>query len=258
MLYGGIAGDIIGSRFEFNPRKDEEFELFDKACTYTDDTVLTVALVEAILDEKPWAEHAKKYAQEYPSAGYGGNFVKWANSMRSEPYNSWGNGSAMRVGPVAYAVKTLEECLEESKASAEITHNHVQGIKGAQAASSAMFLALDGQSKDQIRDYIEKEFGYNLSRKYSDIQPSYRFHVSCQKSVPESIICFLESNSWEDCIRKCVAMGGDCDTMACIAGNIAEAFYGEIDEKILGKTQKFLPEEFIKVLEKFNNRYKRK
>lgn len=257
MLYGGIGGDIIGSPYEFrNSGASSDFELFTEKGKFTDDTVLTVAVAECILEQVSPDKSLAKYAQKYPKAGYGGNFSKWATGMTMyKPYNSYGNGSAMRIGPVAYAAQTLEECLEDAKAVSEVTHNHPEGIKGGQATAAAMFLARKGASKEEIKDYISKEFDYNLDRKYDDIKKGYSFDVSCQGSVPESIICFLESDSWEDAVRKAVLMGGDTDTMACIAGNIAETYYGPLPAETVEKIRSYLPDEFLEILDKFEEKY---
>jgi ADP-ribosylglycohydrolase len=263
MLWGGIAGDIIGSRFEFFDSKKRQgedipydFELFAEGCQFTDDTVLTVALANSFLKEEGWVKNAKNFALKYPTAGYGGMFVKWVQGISERPYNSYGNGSAMRVGAVGYASDNWDECMENAKKSAEITHNHPEGIKGAQAAAGAIYMAKTGATKEQIKSKIEKEFKYDLKRSYADIKKRYGFKVSCQESVPESIVCFLESKSWEDTVRKTVCLKGDTDTMACIAGNIAEAFYGKVSKDVIEKTKKYLTEEFIQIVEDFNDKYK--
>lgn len=225
-MIGAIAGDIIGSVYEWHPTKTESFPLFSDGSRFTDDTVLTVAVADALLHGRDYAVTFKAYARRYPHAGYGGNFMEWVISDSSDPYNSWGNGSAMRVSPVGWAFDSLEEVLGEAKRSAEVTHNHPEGIKGAQAVAAAIFLARTGSSKEAIRHYLEETFGYDLQRTVAEIRPSYRFDVSCQGSVPEAIICFLEGDSYEEAVRKAISLGGDSDTQACIAGGIAEAFHG--------------------------------
>jgi ADP-ribosylglycohydrolase len=256
MLWGGIAGDVIGSRFEAGCSKlTPEFELFHNDCKFTDDTVLIVALAHTWLEEQDWPTTLRAYANKYPHAGYGGNFVKWVRSSLPFPYNSYGNGSACRVAPVAYAAQNWQQALELAKLSAEITHNHPEGIKGAQAVAAAMFLARQQESKNVIREAIQKTFQYNMARSYERVRRGYSFKVSCQESVPESIICFLESDSWEDAVRRAVNLRGDTDTMASIAGSIAEAYYG-VPQDIVEATRKYLPEEMILVVDKFNETIK--
>jgi ADP-ribosylglycohydrolase len=231
-MLGAIAGDVIGSVHERARTKTKDFPLFTPDCTFTDDTVLTVAVADCLLHGRGYVDAFHDYFHAYPSAGYGGTFMLWAGSRRREPYNSWGNGSAMRVSPVAYTTATLEEVLEEAKRSAEVTHNHEQGIRGAQATAAAVFLARTGSSKEQIRRYTEEAFGYFLDESLDELRPTYEFDVSCQWSVPQSIIAFLESTGFEDAVRNAISLGGDADTMACIAGAIAEAFYGGVPPQI--------------------------
>jgi len=211
-MIGAIAGDIIGSVYEVTPIKTKEFPLFSRHSIFTDDTVLTVALADSILNNVPYVNKLKEYHHHYPWAGYGGHFERWASSGSSQPYNSWGNGSAMRVSPVGFAYQDLATVLEKAKQSAEVTHNHPEGIKGAQATAAAIFLARTGQDKAAIKEYIEKTFGYPLSRPLDKIRPTYFFDVSCQGSVPQSIIAFLESDSYEDAVRNAISLGGDSDT----------------------------------------------
>ncbi len=239
-MIGSIAGDIIGSRFEFNPIKTMEFELFGPGCRFTDDTVLMVALAEAIIWEKDYCDLLKQYYHRYPDAGYGGTFIKWAaDKSYTKPYNSFGNGSAMRISPVGFSYDTLEEVLAKAELFTSVTHNHPEGIKGAQATASAVFIARNGCSKDEIRRYVTETFGYDLSRTCDQIRPGYMFDVTCQGSVPEAIICFLESSDYESAVRLAVSLGGDSDTQACIAGGIAEGFYG-IPKWIEEKAQCYL------------------
>ena len=231
-MIGAIAGDIIGSIYECRNIKTTRFPLFHPMCRFTDDTVLTVALAESILHGTPYVDLLKAYYRAYPKAGYGGTFHRWAQSEDSGPYNSWGNGSAMRVSPVGFAFDTIEDVLDRAKASAEVTHDHPEGIKGAQSVASAIFLARTGQGKDEIKNYVETTFGYRLDRTLDEIRPTYEFDVSCQGSVPQAITAFLESDGFEDAVRKAVSIGGDSDTIACIAGGIAQAYHGGVPEPI--------------------------
>lgn len=224
-MLGAIAGDIIGSVYEGNNIKTKDFSLFQPFSTFTDDTVLTVAVADVLMINGNYAQTFKRYFRDYPDRGYGGSFYMWARSDRILPYNSFGNGSAMRVSPVGWAFDSLEETLQEAERSAAVTHNHLEGIKGAQATATAIYLARHRKSKEEIKFYISNNFGYNLNRTLKEIRPSYNFDVTCQGSVPESIIAFLESESYEDCLRNAVSLGGDSDTIASIAGGIAEAFY---------------------------------
>ena len=254
-MFGAIAGDIIGSPFEWNNIKTTDFELFSSKSRFTDDTVMTVAVADAILHNKDYIDVFKEYGRKYPDAGYGSAFKKWFMSDDMTGYGSFGNGSAMRVSPVGFAFNTIEEVLEEAKKSAEVSHNHREGIKGAQATASAIFLAGQGRSKKEIKDYIQEHFGYNLERTLDDIRPDYKFDVTCQGSVPEAIIAFLESEDFEDAVRKAVSLGGDSDTIACIAGAIAQAFYKKIPEEIIHNTRRILNIDFLKVIEEFNGRF---
>lgn len=236
-MLGAIAGDIIGSPYEGRRRniKTIEFPLFHDWSHFTDDTVLTVAAADAILHGGGYAEKFKEYYSHYPRAGYGGAFKRWALSDSMQPYGSWGNGSAMRVSPVGFAFDSLEEVLHEAARSAAVTHDHPEGIKGAQAVASAIFLARSGQSKPDIRDYIENTFDYDLSESLDSIREWYAkdfTEVSCQGSVPQAITAFLESTDFEDAIRKAISIGGDSDTIACMAGGIAEAFYVNVPRDI--------------------------
>lgn len=255
LLLGGIAGDIIGSIYEFNPVRFKDFELFKSNSTYTDDTVMTIANAEWLLSKGVLMDIMRKYGHKYPGAGYGGMFYDWLKSRCPKPYNSFGNGSAMRVSPIGWAFDTLEETLEAAKQSAEITHNHPEGIKGAQATAACIFMARTGKSKQEIKEYVETKFGYDLSRTCNEIRPTYQFNESCQGTVPESIIAFLESTDFESAIRLTVSLGGDADTMGAITGAIAEAYYNVIPEHIKNEVLKRLPEEFINVLGEFYNRF---
>ena len=247
-IIGAICGDILGSGYEWNPVKTLEMELCQKEDNYTDDTVCTIAVTDAIINQKSFAESLREWCRKYYFAGYGPSFRRWFIQENDKPYNSWGNGSAMRVSAAGGFANSLEEALRLAKESAEVTHNHPEGIKGAQATACAIYMAIYGSSKEEIKEFIQSKFGYDLERKYRDIQPSYQFDVSCQGSVPESIICFLESNDYEDAVRHAIAMGGDADTMAAITGSIAAAYYKEIPEKILSHCLKLIPQDMEDIL----------
>ena len=254
-MLGAIAGDIIGSVYECFPTKDYNFPLFPSNSIFTDDTVLTIAVAEAILTNSDYSKSMKNLGRQYPSAGYGFMFMQWLNSPKSEPYNSWGNGSAMRVSPVGFAFDDIDQVLEEAEKTAVVTHNHPEGVKGAQATALAVYLAQTGNSKSTIRTEISSRFKYDLSRSLEEIRPDYRFYASCQQTVPEAIIAFLESTDYEDAIRKSVSLGGDSDTLACITGGIAQAFYKKIPQEIKEKVYQILPDNFIEIINLFNTRY---
>lgn len=239
-MLGAIAGDIIGSVYEANNIKVTTFPLFRGDCRFTDDTVLTVATADSLLSGSPYGENYKQYYQLYPQAGFGEHFHIWARSPGSQPYNSWGNGSAMRVSPIGFALETLDEVLKEARASAEVTHNHPEGIKGAQAVASAIFLARSGKDKAEIKAYIEDEFAYSLSTPLDVIRPKYTFDISCQGTVPVAITAFLESEDLEDAIRKAISLGGDSDTIGCITGGIAHAYYGKAPDHIRDQVFEYL------------------
>ena len=254
-MLGSIAGDIIGSVYEARPIKTTDFPLFGRHATFTDDTVMTVAAAYAILHDVDYATAFKTFGRQYPNAGYGSFFYSWIFSAESMPYNSWGNGSAMRVSPIGFAFDTMAEVLRQAEKSAAVTHDHPEGIKGAQATALAIWLARRGEDKIAIRRQIGERFGYDLNRTVDDIRPDYRFDVSCQGSVPESIIAFLDSKNFEDAVRLAISLGGDSDTMACIAGGIAQAYYGEIPAVIAEGARRRLPEELLQILDEFNVAY---
>jgi ADP-ribosylglycohydrolase len=251
-MIGAIAGDIIGSVFEHDPIKTTIFPLFSESSRFTDDTVLSVAVADAILNQTDYGTVLKKYGGKYPAAGYGMSFLRWVQSSVTKPYHSWGNGSAMRVSPVGFAFDSAEDVLREAEKSAAVTHNHPEGIKGAQATALAIFLARKGTDKSEIRSQIQHRFQYDLDRSTDDIRPYYVFDISCQGSVPESILAFLESEDFEDAVRLAISLGGDSDTMACIAGGIAQAYYGKIPQKIIDSVRQRLPETFVNVVDQFN------
>lgn len=261
-MFGAILGDMIGSPYEFDMgNKSKEFPLFSKRSSYTDDTVMTIAVADVFLNDsllmneavirQRLIESMHKYGKLFPNAGYGGRFGMWLFLDGTEPYNSWGNGSAMRVSSVAWLFDDLGMVRLMARLSAEVTHNHPEGIKGAEATASAIFLARTGRSKAEIKRYIENEFGYDLSRTCDEIRPSYHHVESCQETVPEAITAFLEGESFEDVVRTAVSLGGDCDTLTCIAGSIAEGFYG-VSEQLKQECLNRLPDELKTVLEQFD------
>jgi ADP-ribosylglycohydrolase len=254
-LLGALAGDVIGSVYEFNAPKHTHFRLFSPGSRITDDSVLTLAVADAILNGKGYLECIHQYAQVYPNCGYGGFFRQWMLSDDPQPYNSFGNGSAMRVSPIGWAFDSIEDVLREAEASAAVTHNHPEGIKGAQAVALAIFRTRTGASKEDIRREIVARFGYDLSLTLGDIRPSYQFDETCQKTVPPAIIAFLESEDFEDAIRKSISLGGDADTLAAITGSIAEAYYGGVPSEIMAQVQARVPGELWQVVEKFSLRY---
>lgn len=254
-MIGAIAGDIIGSMHETKQTKTKEFPLFPKGAIFTDDSIMSIAVAEGILRSKSYIDLFHRYFSAYPNAGYGGTFFRWCLTRSRMPYNSWGNGAAMRVSPVGYAFDTLEEVLAEAKRSASVTHDHPEGIRGAQATAASIFLARTGHSKDEIRDYVVQNFHYNLSQTLDEIRPTYGFDVSCQGSVPQSIISFLESTSYEDTVRNAISLGGDADTMGCISGGIAEAFYGGVPSEIRVITLNILDAPLRRIVDEFCTMY---
>jgi ADP-ribosylglycohydrolase len=254
-MLGAIAGDIIGSIYEISNHRSKEFPLFSDGCRFTDDTVLTIAVADCLMNNGNYTEYIKTYARRYPTRGYGGRFIQWMNSDEMEPYNSWGNGSAMRVSPIGFACQELSEVMLAAKQTAEVTHNHPEGIKGAQATAIAIFMARSGQSKEQIKTAIAESFGYDLTPTLDEIRPNYKFDVSCQGTVPQAITAFLESTDFEDAIRNAISLGGDSDTLACITGGIAEAYYGGIPKAIAEKVMGYLTPRTRQVVEEFMQRF---
>ena len=261
-MYGAVLGDIIGSPYEFDQGdKTKDFPLFSAESTYTDDSVMTLAVADAFLSLLPEAtdedircqliQSMQTYGRKYPYAGYGGMFRGWLGSRFPEPYNSYGNGSAMRVSSAAWLFDDLETVRRMARLSAEVTHNHPEGIKGAEATASAIYLARTGSTKAEIKAYIEANFNYDLSRSCDEIRPTYHHVECCQETVPEAITAFLEGESFEDVIRTAVSLGGDCDTLTCIAGSIAEGFYG-VPEELKQQCRQRLPEELLAVLQRFD------
>lgn len=270
-MIGAIFGDIAGSVYEFNNIKTTNFDLFGKGTTFTDDSILTIAvahwLLEGNLTKEGLAFTLSYYVKKYPHpmGSYGGRFLQWANGDISKPYNSWGNGSAMRVAPVGWAFDSLEETEKMAAISAGVTHNHPEGIKGAQTTAAAIFKARNLATKAEMKSFIEQKYGYNLNRTCDEIRPAYRFNESCQETVPQAIIAFLDSRDFESAIRLAISLGGDSDTLACITGGIAEAFYGmtsgnpddssntitmNFKEKVMEK----LPEDLALIVKEFDEK----
>ena len=260
-MYGAILGDIIGSPYEFDQgKKTKDFPLFSPECEYTDDTVLTLAVAQSFL-EMVYAEdddvtydrlvyYLRDWTVRYPRGDYGSRFIRWVSGGGYAPYNSWGNGAAMRVAAIGWLFGDLELTRAMARLSASVTHNHPEGKKGAEATAAAIYLARTGSSKAEIRAFIENEIGYDLSRTCDEIRPGYHHVESCQETVPEAITAFLEGESFEDVIRTAVSLGGDCDTLTCIAGSIAEAFYG-VPEELKAKCRSYLDESMLEVLDQF-------
>lgn len=261
-MLGAILGDIVGSPFEFDQgKKIKDFEMFGEEAGFTDDTVMTVAVADALLKagkDAPAEEikgqliHSMQFwGRKYPCAGYGARFIYWLDEAEPEPYNSFGNGSAMRVSAAGWLYDSLERTREVARATAEVSHNHPEGIKGAEATASAIYMARMGKSKHEIRKFIISEFGYDLSRTCDEIRPSYYHVESCQQTVPEAITAFLEGEDFEDVIRTAVSLGGDCDTLTAIAGSMAEAYY-DVPSELRAMTLDRIPEEFKEILGRFD------
>ena len=254
-LIGTIAGDIIGAPFErMSAAKPIGFLLFNPKYSFTDDTVMTIATAAKLINNSDYVTEYQRFGRKYFNRGYGGMFKKWIQEEHPEPYNSFGNGSGMRVSPVAYWYDTLEEVLAEAELSASVTHNHEEGIKGAKAIAAAVFMARKGKSKAEIKAFISDTFAYNLDRTLDEIRPTYFFDVTCQGSVPEAIIAFLESENFEDCIRLAISIGGDTDTIAAMAGGIAEAYYGGVPQVIYDTVLTYLDQEAIAILTIFSEK----
>ena len=259
-MYGAIAGDMIGSVYEFNSIKTTEFPLFSRRSHFTDDTVMTVAVAEALMETADLSDLAavraavvksmQRWGRKYHDAGFGGTFYHWLDKRDPQPYGSFGNGSAMRVSSVGWLADDADQVRELARATADVTHDHPEGVKGAQATAAAIYMARKGKTKDEIRKVIEDEYGYDFSGSLAEIRPHYHFEVSCQKSVPEAILCFFEGDSYESVVRNAVSLGGDADTQAAIAGAIAEAYYG-IPEEIVKEARNRLPEDMRSVADAF-------
>ncbi len=253
-MIGAIAGDIIGSIHEGRGTKTKDFELLGQSNRFTDDTVLTVAVAESVLRGLDLVDVFHDYFGRYPLVGYGRSFILWARSRSRRPYGSWGNGSAMRVSSIGFVFDSMESVLEQAERTAVVTHDHPEGIRGAKATAAAIFLARTGNDKPVIKRFVEREFGYDLSQSLDSIREVYEFDVSCQGSVPQSIIAFLEADDFEDAIRNAVSLGGDADTMACIAGGIAQAYWG-VPEDIEQETFNRLDTHLRDVVTEFQRRY---
>ena len=253
-ILGAIAGDVIGSVYEFNNTRTTDFPLFKRETTFTDDTVMTIAIADAILHNKDFAQTILDYGKRYPNRGYGTSFFKWlAHDTPAPPYNSWGNGSAMRVSAVGFAYNDLDKVLKKAEKTAVVTHNHPEGIKGAQATAAAIFLARTGKNKAEIKAYIEQKFGYDLDFTLDEIRPTFPFDESCQGTVPQSIVAFLESTDYDSAIRLAISLGGDSDTITCITGGIAIAFYKEMSQVIVDKiSREYLPTAFVTIIDEFD------
>lgn len=262
-MYGAILGDIAGSVYEWDNIKTKDFPLFSKRSRFTDDSVMSIAVAEVCValaektEELPaddeiralFAASMRKWGKKYPHAGYGGSFSSWLASPGAGPYNSWGNGSAMRVSAVGWLFDSMETTRHTARLSADVTHNHPEGIKGAEATASAIYILRTGGTKADVKDYAVREFDYDLDRTVDGIRPKYSFDVSCQGTVPEAIICFLEGTSTEDTIRNAVSLGGDSDTLGCIAGSIAEAMWG-VPEELKADVQKRVDSQMREILSK--------
>ena len=261
-MYGAILGDMIGSPYEFDRgKKTKDFPLFSSRSEFTDDSVMTIAVAEAFMDtmgqddeaiRRAMVDSMQKWGRTYPDAGYGGMFYGWLQKKYPQPYGSYGNGSAMRVSSAGWLFATLEETQHMARLSAGVTHDHPEGLKGAEATASAIFMARTGKSKDEIRETIIREFGYDLSRTCDEIRPGYSHVETCQQTVPEAITAFLEGTDFEDVIRTAVSLGGDCDTLTCIAGGMAEAFYG-VPPELKSTCEAMLPEDMRRVLLRFSD-----
>jgi len=257
-MLGAIAGDVIGSYYEFARTKRTDFPLFVPESRFTDDTVLTVAHAESLLRSRPYLDVLLEYVKAYPHAGYGINFAVWVRSGNRAPYGSYGNGSAMRVSPAAYGHDTLEEVIAAAKRSAAITHNHREGVRGAEAVAAAIYLARTGSSKEDIRHQVMERFGYDLRTTVDELRPDYVFDETCQGTVPAAIVAFLDSSDFESAIRLAVSLGGDADTLACITGGIAEAYYGGVPPEIERAVLERLDRRLNQVVREFRARHVKK
>ena len=259
-MLGAIFGDIVGSHYEFDPTKIYDFQLLHEDSRPTDDTVMTLAVAKALMDtygkdddtiRRAVVKEMQRLGRKYHNAGYGGTFYHWLDNPDPKPYNSFGNGSGMRVSSVGWLYPSLGHTLNMAKLTADVTHNHPEGIKGAQAIAAGMYLARTGHDKDFIKEYLANTFRYDLDRTLDDIRPTYEFDVTCQGSVPEAIIAFLESDSYEGAIRKAVSLGGDADTQGCMAGALAEAFYGDVPQPFRQEALERLPKDLREIAERF-------
>jgi len=253
MMLGAIIGDIVGSRFEFNNHRSTEFQLFTSDCGFTDDTVCTIAVADALLKNIPFAESLHAWCRRYPNplGGYGGNFACWVKSDNPQPYNSFGNGSAMRVSPCAWFSDEEKEVLEAARQSALCTHNHPEGIRGALCVAHCIYWARFGRSKEAIRGLVTATYGYKLDTDCDAIRKTNFFDETCQVTVPQAIQCFLEGTDFEHAIRLAVSIGGDTDTIAAMTGSIAEGYYQDIPTELLKEVNDYLPEEMVDIINNF-------
>ncbi len=264
-MIGTIIGDVVGSRFEFDNHKSKNFELFDKECDFTDDSVMTLAIAKALMSYENITDYESfkkelisvmhEVGTRYPHCGYGGRFLVWMIKKHTEPYNSYGNGSAMRVSPVGWFASTLEECEALAVATAAVTHNHPEGVKGAVAVAGAIFLARNGSTMEEIKEYVKKF--YTIDFTLDEIREDYDFYEICQKSVPQALEAFFESTSFEDAIRNAISIGGDSDTIAAITGSIGEAYYG-VDEEMKETAFSYLDNYLLEIAEGFVNKFMNK
>lgn len=261
-MIGAIIGDYIGSAYEFGRNKDWDVELVTPHSSITDDTIMSLAVADAIMQGKPYAERMRYWGQKYPNpvGGYGGSFARWLMSSEPQPYNSFGNGAAMRVAAIGWAYGTLEEVLLEAHRSAMCTHDHPEGIKGAQATAAAVYLTRMGMGKEDLTAYIEQTFGYDLHRSWEELHATYEYNESCQQTVPEALICYLQSHSFEQAMRMGVSLGGDADTLLCITGAVAQARAKydanyEPASKLAKKALATLPVELKEIYNRFTAKY---
>ncbi len=255
LIIGAVAGDMIGSRHNGKELQTERFNLLDKKPDFTSDSVLTVAVMDALLNGMDYRHSLQQYGLKYPGRGYGATLLRWMRQENPQPYHSWNNGAALRISPVGHACRTINETLEESRKCAGVSHNHPDGIKGAQAVAACVFLAKNGRTKEEIRSYIESSFRYDLQRRISDIRPGYYYDQSCVSSVPEAIIAFLESSGYEDALRLAISLGDSNGSLACITGGIAQAFYKEVPEYITRAVVSQLSPEMLEIIDEFSNTY---
>ena len=258
-MIGSVIGDLTGSTYEFKPTKDYNFEFMPNGSEITDDSIMSLAIAEAIMRNQPYAERMRYWGRKYPNpkGAYGGSFSAWLASPTPQPYNSFGNGSAMRVGAIGWAFNSLEEVQMEAYKSAECTHNHTEGIKGAVATATAIFMARKRCSKEEIKQKIEQQFSYDLGFTLDEIRPTYRFNESCMETVPQAIKCYIESKDFEDAVRLAVSLGGDADTLGCITGGIAEAGYGteNMPTEFMQAALMALPADLHDILIRFYQRF---
>lgn len=255
LIIGAVAGDMVGSLHKGKKPGPESFDLLNDRPDFTSDTVLNVAVMESLLRERDYARSLKVYGRKYKDRDYGKAFDRWLQQDDPKPYHSWNNGAALRVSPIGFACRTLKEVSDEAYNCASVSHNHPDGIKGAVAIAVSVFLARNGRTKDEIRDYIESTFSYDLHRQIDHIRPDYYYDRSSEASVPESIIAFLDSTDYENAIRLAISLGGDSGRLACLTGGIAQAFYKEVPVKITNYVIEQLPHQMLETLNEFSKTY---